>query len=803
MPSALSILCGIDVLLMTFPSHATSTIQFTTNRYSVAESAGTLTLTVQIEGDTSQEVRVDYATEDGTAVQGLEYTAASGTLTFAAGATHQAIDIRILNDAIVSGTNTFRVVLSNPAGDAILGTRTRATVFIADSDVGVQFQLDRFFVDEDAGAALIGIVRGDDALLPVTVDMNTTDLTATSGLDYTGVTNTVSFAPSERLKFVPVPILNDRLKESNKTFRVTLSNPDRATLGRMTTTTVTIVDNDQGFQFELAGYTVAEDAGVALIGVLRGTDDTNSPVTVDYATTDVTAASGLDYTGSTNTLSFAPGEKVKMLRVPILNDGINEPTETFRVTLSNPTGGAVLGSRTTTTVSIRDNNPGVGFEPTSQSVSEKAGVAVLTVLRGDDVALGLITVDFATADVTATGGQDYQGVSGTLTFQENETVKSLTIPILPDGTAENRETFRVTLSNPTGGAALGTATTTVAIQDASAGTYAALAPPFDTALTIRRDWDVNILTWNGGGTLQRADRPAGPWQTLTAAKSPCSVQSQILTAFYRVTRPRPVNLYVPSTYDGQTAMPLVILLHGTGESGQQKEDYMKLRPLAEARGFLYCYPDGALYLRRGILAWNSTDAISDFENTPVDDAAYLRSVIEEAGRRFAVDRRRIYFIGHSNGGAMVYRMACESADLIAGIACLAGATYLDTNRCTPSAPVNILHIHGTADDVVAYGGGAASRSDPPQNWPPYPGVAQTIQTWAGYNGDSDPVSDASPSLDLTTDVAGLDTVVTRYTSGPPGGAVELWRIDGGSHVPTLSAGFSPLVIDWLLAHPKP
>ena len=92
--------------------------------------------------------------------------------------------------------------------------------------------------------------------------------------------------------------------------------------------------------------------------------------------------------------------------------------------------------------------------------------------------------------------------------------------------------------------------------------------------------------------------------------------------------------------------------------------------------------------------------------------------------------------------------------------------------------------------------------------PAFPGALQTVQFWAGYNGARDPVTDPGPSMDLDLDVPGLDTVITRYTNYPPGGAVELWTINGGSHGPTLYSGsssseFAPRVIDWLLAHPKP
>ena len=129
--------------------------------------------------------------------------------------------------------------------------------------------------------------------------------------------------------------------------------------------------------------------------------------------------------------------------------------------------------------------------------------------------------------------------------------------------------------------------------------------------------------------------------------------------------------------------------------------------------------------------------------------------------------------------------------------------FLDPSRCAPSEPVNILHIHGTADDIDPYAGGALASPPFPANMPPNPGALKAVQLWAGCDGASGPLTDPAPSLDLTTDVAGLDTVVTQYAACPLGGDVDLWTIIGGGHIPSLSTHFSPLVIDWLLAHPKP
>lgn len=783
------------------PGRGQAIVQFSAASYQAFEGAGSVTLAVQRTGDLNSSVGVDYATVDGTATNGLQYLATIGKLSFDVGETNQTIVVPIVDDGLAQGPKIFRVILSNPSAGAGLGTRSNATINIADNDVGVQFQFATSVVAENAGSVRLGVVRGDNGTNAVAVDFSTSNLTAKSGVDYVGATNTLHFAPLEWLQFISIPILNNAIKQPDRTFKVVLRNPAGLSLGSQSSITITISDNDQGFALESASYVVSEDASVARINVLRGTDDDNAAVTVDVATSELTATSGLDFIGLTNTLAFAPGERIKQVLIPILNDGIKEPSESFRVSLSNPTGGAVLGSAKTATVKILDNDPGIGFEAGNYSVLKNADSCAVTVLRGNDVALDSFRVDYATGDVTALAGKDYVAVAGTLAFGRNEMVKTIDIPILRDESRTNDTSFRVILSNPTGGAALGTASTLITKHNASEpGSSRRVAPPFNTSLTIQRQADVDLVNWSGGGHLQRADYPNGPWQTLSNAVAAYAAQPKTAAGFYRVESPRPADVYVPSSYDGQTPVPLIIMLHSYSQTGAEEESYLRVQPLAEARGFLYCYPD-SLIDQWGMPFWNATDACCDFGNTRVDDAGYLRALIEEILNRFAVDRKRVFLISHSNGGFMANRMACQSSDLIAGIASLAGMTFLNPGLCAPSEPVNILHIHGTADEIVNYWGGAGVGF--PANLAPFPGALKQVQLWASYNGAAEPVADGAPSLDLIAGVPGLDTVVTRYTRAPKGGAVELWTVEGGTHDPNLSAQFSAKVVDWLLAHPKP
>ncbi len=775
------------------------TLEFSASTYPVGESAGAATVMVQREGDAGPAVSVDYATADFTATNGLKYMAVSGTLRFDAGETNKAIVVPILNEGFAEGTRGFRVTLSNPSSGASLGARTTTTVNIIDNDVGVEFVYGAYSVAKDAGAVVLWVVRGDDGELPVTADVATADVTALSGRDYTGLTNRLSFGGTERLEPISVPILNNSLQAANKTFRVTLTNPSGASLGGQKTAIVTVVDNEGGFQFESASYTVGEDAGVAPVRVLRGTDGTDTTTTVDYTAIDGNATNGLNYMVTNGTLSFAPGERAKLVPVTILNDGAREPTRSFQITLSNPSAGALLGSRASTTVFILDNDPGAGFEfPSYTSAWDQPGEIQVTVLRGNDWNLGPFGIDYATHDGTAMAGTDYQASSGTLEFQANETVKAISVPLLRSRPPAGTRNFTLTLSNPTGGMVLGRSSTTVTLS----GAWVTIAPPVDSALAIGRAAGVNTLTWSGGGQLQQADQIIGPWQTLASASSPYTVQPSVPAAFYRVTNPRPVNVYVPSKYDGHTPIPLVILLHGYTGTGAGEEGYMRFQPLAESQGFLYCYPDGTFdntHRRWWNAYFMNAQQASAYGSPYVDDRAYLRGLIQEVARHFALDRKRVFLIGHSNGAFMSHQFARDSADLVAAIASLAGSAWLPGFGPTPSGPVNVLEIHGTADSTVFYSDYTGSNP----NTPMFPGAMHTIQIWAGFNGASNCVTDTAATLDLDTGLGNPDTVVTRYMDHPPGGAVELWTIIGAEHSPNLSSEFAPKVIDWLFAHPKP
>ncbi|HUP22850.1 MAG TPA: Calx-beta domain-containing protein, partial [Thermoanaerobaculia bacterium] len=218
-------------------------------------------------------------------------------------------------------------------------------------------------------------------------------------------------------------------------------------------------------------YSVSEGNPVT-IGVERfGGDD--GAVSVSYATSDGSAQAGLDYQQTQGTIDFADGEDgIKTFVVATIEDTIPEPNETFTVSLSNPSGGASLGTPSVATVTIQDDDAG-GSPGTLQLAddpspfAESAGAASVDVERVGG-STGAVSVEYTTSDGSAVAGLDYIEVQGTLHWPGGDAnPRSIEIPLIDDDEPEGPETFRVMLSNPGGGAALGrsSATVTIAASD--------------------------------------------------------------------------------------------------------------------------------------------------------------------------------------------------------------------------------------------------------------------------------------------------------------------------------------------------
>ncbi len=200
-------------------------------------------------------------------------------------------------------------------------------------------------------------------------------------------------------------------------------------------------------RFSSSTYTAQENEDIATIEVLLSKAAATA-VTIMYETAGGTATAGADYTATSGTLTFGPGETAKSFSIPLLNDMLDEEDETINLTLSSP-GQAELGIPASAVLTIVDNEPppNVQFSAANYSIVESDGMAVITVVL-DTPSGKTIQVNYATSNGTATADNDYTAMNGLLTFNPSEITKSFTVPITDDTLDEPDETVNLALSNP-------------------------------------------------------------------------------------------------------------------------------------------------------------------------------------------------------------------------------------------------------------------------------------------------------------------------------------------------------------------
>ncbi|MCX6049044.1 MAG: hypothetical protein NT075_28415, partial [Chloroflexi bacterium] len=449
------------------------TVQFSAASYSVGENGGTATVTAILSAASSSPVTVNYATRNGTATVNSDYAAANGALTFAPGETSKTFAVAIMDDLIDENNETVELTLNAP-NNALLGTPAVATLTITDNDnpPTVQFSATAYQASETSGTASIAVTLQAASGLTVTVHYASSNSSALAGSDYQAVNGDLTFNPGETNKTFTVTLVADSLVESSETVHLALSNPSHASLGVPSSAVLTILDANSTppapvVQFSAATYLVNEQAGVVTVTVTLNTA-TNVPVTVNYATSNGMASADSDYTATSGTLTFQPGQMSQSFTIPITDDLLDESDETINLLLSDANQ-ATLGANQSASVTILDNDapPTIQFNAAVYQVTEESPSVRVEVKLS--AASGLtITVNYVINQVTASAG----ATTGILIFSPGEISKTFDVEFIPTGSTGPATDITVVLAQPSN-ASLGTVTTTTltVVPEGSAKVY--------------------------------------------------------------------------------------------------------------------------------------------------------------------------------------------------------------------------------------------------------------------------------------------------------------------------------------------
>lgn len=245
-------------------------------------------------------------------------------------------------------------------------------------------------------------------------------------------------------------------------------------------------------------------------------------------------------------------------------------------------------------------------------------------------------------------------------------------------------------------------------------------------------------------------------------------------------------LFLPERPRAPGRIPLVVALHGGGGTAAQMMRFSRFNPIAAREAFAVAYPQGTG--RR----WNDGRVFRGRGETDADDVGFIRAVVADiAEKGTALDRRRIYAAGISNGGFMSFRLACEAADLFAAVAPVTATMPGDLGaRCRPGAPVSVLVINGTADPLVPYDGGHVRTLFGLRGaiW----STGRTLRFWAEHNRCAAPPDiRALADRDISDGSHVIDIAYARCADG----RVRLLRIEGGGH--TWPGGAQYLPVSWI------
>ncbi len=393
-------------------------------------------------------------------------------------------------------------------------------------------------IDEGDGGAprylSIPVFLTEASTSTVTVQYTTANGSALAGQDYVAQSGTLTFAPGAMQQNILVAIVGDAVVEANETFTVTLSDPSEGASILDGSAAATILNDDVAPAVLSIAATSAnkpegQSGSTPFTFTVTRTGDLSGAASAQWAVTGA-AVNGADFTGGvlpTGMVSFAAGESSKVVSIHVAGDSAVEANEAFRVQLSQPGAGTILGTASAKGI-IRNDDASLSIAATSADKAEgQSGSTAFTftVTRTGDLS-GATSAQWAVTGPAVSGADFTGGVlpTGTVSFAAGESSKVISIGIAGDTAVETNEAFSVTLSNPGAGSILGTASANGIIgnDDASLSIAAASAnkregqsggTPFtftvtrtgDLSGTASAQWAVAGAAVNGtdftGGTL--------------------------------------------------------------------------------------------------------------------------------------------------------------------------------------------------------------------------------------------------------------------------------------------------------------
>ncbi len=409
-----------------------------------------LAFTVTLTPASASPVTVNYATANGTATAGSDYTAANGTLTFSPGQTIRTVIVNALGDTALEVNETFVVNLTSPVGASLADAQGAG--LILNDDGPVLRVSDVAQGEENSGTSgfTFRVTLTPSSGSPVTVNYATANRSATAGSDYTTTNGTLTFSAGQTTKFVTVNVTGDTALEPNEVFVLNLSGATGATIQDQGEGTIL---NDEGPVLRISDVPQGEgNSGTStFLFTVSLSQASGSPVTVNYATLSSSATAGSDFTAvPLLPLTFSPGQTLKTVVVNVAGDTVPELNEVFVVDLSTAVGATIFDSRGVGTI-LNDEGSLVRISNAVQGEGDSGTSTFLFTVSLSQASGSPVTVNYTTANDSATAGSDYTTVPPLLlTFAPNETSKTVVVNVTGDTVPEPNERFMVNLSNASG-----------------------------------------------------------------------------------------------------------------------------------------------------------------------------------------------------------------------------------------------------------------------------------------------------------------------------------------------------------------